>query len=91
MITDLHNFFANAWVLAYAVSMDLFTTTLQVVENHFSAIAKLHILPVKVVFQEDEITLSIPDREKLKQEGWKITEVFSPATVSLYYIQVWWL
>ena len=76
-------------VLAYVVSMDLFTTTLQAVKNHFST-AKLDT-SLKVVFQEDEITLSIPDSEKLNQEGWKITEVCSPAIVSLYCIQVRWL
>ena len=80
----------HALVLAYVVSMDLFTTTLQAVKNHFSSTAKFHTSS-KVVFQEDEITFSIPDSEKLNQEGWKITEVFSPATVSLYCIQVWWL
>ena len=78
----------HAWVLAYAVSMDLFITALQAVKNHFSDTAKFKTSSL-VEFQENEITLDIQDREKLNQEGWKIAEVFLPAIVSLYWIQVW--
>ena len=70
--------------------MDLFITALQAVKKEFSSTAKFQTSST-VVFQENEITLDIKDREELNQEGWKITEVFSPAIVSLYWIQVWWL
>ena len=72
--------------------MDLFITALQAVKNHFSTIANAKFITSSLVeFQKDEITLDIQDREKLNQEGWEIAEVFSPAIVSLYWIQVWWL
>ena len=81
----------HAWVLAYAVSMDLFITALQAVKQHFSDIPAKFKTSSLVEFQENEITLDIQDRKKLNQEGWIIDEVFLPAIVSLYWIQVWWL
>ena len=68
--------------------MDAFIVALQAVMSHFGGTAKFDNL-LKVEFQENEITLAIPDVEELNREGWKITPISSPAIVSFYHTQVW--
>ena len=74
--------------------MDLFIATLQAVASHFGRVAShfgrtaKYDESLKVEFQENEITLAIPNGEELNQEGWKIAPMSSPAIVSLYCAQV---
>ena len=58
---------------------------MQAVKQHFSHFAKWD-RSVKVVFQESEITLNVPE-EGIIQDGWKITPMTYPV-VCLYCMQV---
>ena len=59
---------------------------MQAVEQHFSHFAKLDT-SLKVIFQESEITLNIPEEGIYTQEGWKITPMTYPVVCS-YCMQV---
>ena len=58
---------------------------MQAVKQHFGHFAKWD-MSVKVVFQESEITLNVPE-EGIIQDGWKITPMTYPV-VCLYCMQV---
>lgn len=59
---------------------------LQVVEDHYSQIAKKD-LSAKVGFEGSEITLNIPEDGETK-EGWNITPMTYPVVCSYYMLSL---